>query len=296
MRCRVQVTFPRQLGALAAVVLYSGAFSSPNASAQITQSVTVGFPGAGDQRVLSSLIIQRGDRSVGYNFADLVTPTLTDINVPATAGASRSVLLHPEPLPTDRVRVLNDALVNSGLYDIGAGAGSFEAGSEFVELTFAQPIVNDQGPDLLIGSLAFDFINGFRTEPPDYFVSFDAAAGQVVSGQEPAHRIFPVPDVPIFAIEGGVTEPAQLDDPLTPSGLFGDPNGVVTPVIQALDLSDFGFAPGASFTTLRLQDSSLDFARFAPTLVVGLPAIPEPSTLSLLMLLICAGARRNLQH
>jgi len=140
--------------------------------------------------------------------------------------------------------------------DVRTGAINIDVDS-IIDFVFAAPVVNAPGADLVL-------IDG----------RFDAGAATL-------------------SFDGSATEFAVASDAFVSSGITEDllsvPGNTFTPFVASLDLSDFGFAPGASFTTLRLQtpDRALDLMAVASLSPTGSGGggpsdVPLPATLPLL--------------
>lgn len=228
--------------------------------------------GPGDRIVLQRIGVQRGGEAFEYDYAELITPILDDINVPS--DGLRVVLLYADPLDDDRVHALSDPYVNTGIFDPGQGDGNFAPGAEFIKLTFAAPVRNEAGCDLLVFSIGFDIFSG----PRPFYISFDGATSYLVD-TAPDLALGGIEIIPYYLFGGGITAPSELltKTPM-PAGLLGNPPTVIpVPIIHVLDLSDFGVVDGGSIDTLYLHDASGTTSFYGPTMVVGLPAVSAPN-------------------
>lgn len=247
-----------------------------SAAGQVVATNTFGGGSFGDKVGLAGVNVQRGGDFYGYTYEDMIGVTLSGINVPS--ATSRTVLLYADPLDSNRDQTMNDQFVNTGLYRPGDGPGDFSAGAEYFKLDFEHPVKNDTGPDLLVTSIAFDFSSGSQSHPTDYFVSFDGSNSSLVTSSAPEFRLSGVDSIPYYSYQGGVTSPSDLAGPVSHTGGLGNSTATATPTIQSLDLANLGIAPGATVSSIWIQDSSLNGNGFYPTMVLGLPAIPEPAT------------------
>jgi hypothetical protein len=64
-------------------------------------------------------------------------------------------------------------------------------------------------------------------------------------------------------------------------------------VVQTFDLSSMGVAPGASVSSLYLQDWSGNGNSVFPTFIAGFPAVPEPASIGALSMAVLALGRRR---
>ncbi len=231
---------------------------------------------AGDKVGLRNVGVNRGGVDYLYQYDEMISGDLASINVP---GSNRTVLLYADPLDSSRDQAMSDQWINTGFLDAGEGPGDFSAGSEGFRLDFDEPVRNDAGPDLLVMSIAFDFASGGQSNPTDYFVSFDGTnANLVQSSGTPQFRTGGVDSIPYYAFAGGATQPSDLLGSAQQTGSLGNSTATAIPTLQSLDLSSFGIASGQSVSSIWIQDSSLNANGFFPTMVLGLPAIPEPAT------------------
>jgi PEP-CTERM motif len=129
-------------------------------------------------------------------------------------------------------------------------------------------------------------------------MSFDGVSSFLVDKPEDASTSG-VESIPYYSFSGGITSQSDfLTKTANPTGSLGNENATSTPVVQSFDLSDFGIAPGGSISSIYLQDRTTG-NDFFPTMVLGLPGVPEPSTFALLatggcaMLLLLFRGRRG---
>jgi hypothetical protein len=263
--------------------------------AQVVVIGAGGGGGLGDKVRLDSVGVRRGGITdiYTYSYEELITPSLEAINVPAASpDATRTVLLYANPLDAQRDQTVSDQYVNTGLFDPGHGDGDFASpGVEYTKLSFSAPVVNDVGPDLLGFFIGFEFNTWFLGMRP-YYVSFDGTTSFLVDQAEDMH-MSAVQSIPYYAYHGGITSPDDfLSEVPSQTGWLGNPTAIPTPIVQSLDLSDFGVAPGASISSLYIHDST-NSGSIYPTLFAGLPAIPEPTTLTLLAAASVLAVRRR---
>lgn len=201
---------------------------------------------------------------VTFDATDLTNVTLTDIDDPD----ARLILPNGSDLsdiPDPASAVISDLNLFTGLVNPASA-----------EVTFTTPIVNRAGIDLLI----FD-LGGFSGDT--FTVTFPNA---VTTGSlSAADGIVQTPGVPFELIgiggsSGGanVTSVAELDAAVFTS-VTGFSTGARSSGVVGLDLSDFGYNPGDSIASIVIDGSDgLD-----PVLVLGIEAIPEPTSLAVLV-------------
>lgn len=242
------------------------------AMGQVLAAVTGGGSQFGDKVFLSSVLVQRGAQQHTHTWNDLVQTNMTEIAMPS--GGLRTVLLYADPLDSDRDKTMVDQFVNTGIASLGSGPGSFVHGTEYIKLEFEGPVKNEPGPDVLVVAIGFSFTSGGQSSPTSYFISTDGLGAWLVgSGTVSEYRLPTVDSIPYYAINGGADEPNDLLGPTTPTGGLGNSTAIAQPVIQSLDLSDYGVAAGAIVTEFWMQDSSLHGNSLHPTMVVGLPPL-----------------------
>ena len=79
--------------------------------------------GPGDRIVLQRIGVQRGGEAFEYDYAELITPILDDINVPS--DGLRVVLLHADPLVPDPRAPLHDPHCHPALFAPAPRDGHF---------------------------------------------------------------------------------------------------------------------------------------------------------------------------
>lgn len=242
----------------------------------------------GDKVGLQRVGLYRGGELYTYRWDDeIIRSNLTAIN-----STNSTVLLYANPFDGNGSQAMNDQFLNTGLYRLSEGGGDFSSGENFFKQTFEAPIVNGPGTDLIVVSIEFDF-DTLVSNQTDYFVSFDGLTSQLVEEDEnDEFRLSTVESIPLYSLGAGITDPSDLGLATNPVGGLGNDTALPQPVLRELDLSDFGVAPGASITDIWIQDSDGNGNGLFPTMVFGLPDIPEPSSLVLLSAALLAIRRR----
>lgn len=234
-----------------------------------------------DRLDLETVGVFRDGPSYAYQFNELIPGTVTAVNIP---GDTRTVVLSADGYPPAGAPsgLLRDSGLNTGLLTPGLGDGDFQDGDEFVEYTFSQPVVNGPGSDLVLAFITFDF-ETFGSDPGPYWLM---PGGGVPTQIDRAAdlNLGSVPSIPYFAyVDGGPTDPGDfLSTNVQQTGSLGTSGALARPSLQSVDLSELGVLPGESIVSLRIWDD--DFSNgnsIHPTLIAGLPVVPEPSSLGL---------------
>ncbi len=269
-----------------------------HAQGQVVLAGGSGGGAHGEKLTLNQVGVQRG--GIGdnyfYTYGEMIGVSLDEVNIPGASPTDlRTVLLYANPLDGNRGNAFTDQYVNTGFFDMGKGNGDFQSpGAEFIKVDFDEPVKNDVGPDVLVSAIGVQ-LTSFFASPDPYHVSFDGINSVLVDDPD-EFRLLGVDSIPYYAYQGGVTSPSQLGtDPIQSTGGLGNATATATPVLHSLDLSDFGIAEGATVSSMYLQDQSAINSRAYPTMVLGLPAIPEPTTAALLgtLSLVLVGKRRK---
>jgi|GEM_PF-2752702 len=223
----------------------------------------------GDRVALNTVGVQRGVDNFLYDYSDLLIPTLADTNIPSPG--TRSILLYADPLDTQRDQALSDPFLNTGFLDFGEGNGSFAAGAEMIRLDFADPVVNDVGPDIIMAGIGFQFFIPVRP----FYLSFDGIASFEISGTSEFEGPT-VDSIPYYAFPGGITAPSELvTEPPQNTGGLGNSTAIPRPQFITIDLSNLGIAPGESISSIYMQDKVNDSRDFYPVFVAGLPPLVD---------------------
>ncbi len=223
---------------------------------------------------LTSVTLTRGAAGAfTYTPAQLIGVDVTDI---AATGNSLAVQVGaPVPAPGARATLLEDNRLDTGLIN------PFSTGSpadDAFEVTFLRPVINSDGADLLV----FEIGGG---DPTAFWVNNDRVNHRydVTASSFNTNLLTGVPFTQYaYANPGGGTNVnglAALESPTGWGGTGADGSTAIAGL--ALDLSSFGIAPGGSVTSLRWQTTSTP-NRLDAVYVAGLPAVPEPASLSLL--------------
>lgn len=244
----------------------------------------------GDKIGLSRVGLYRDGTLHVYDYEDMIPSTLTGINLPGTGPVT--TLLYASPLDSNRGNAMNDVFLNTGLFNTGEGTGDFSSGQYYTRQTFASPVVNGPGTDLLIASIELDF-STFATHQTAFYASFDGLSSHYVpTNSSDEFRLSAVDIIPYYARAGSVSDPSHLSEATIHTGSLGNGSAIPRPVLRELDLSDFGIAIGDSISDLWIQsDSALGRDLFL-TMAIGLPDVPEPSSLILLSSALLVTRRR----
>lgn len=229
---------------------------------------SVGLSGGvlGDRVSLTQIGVQRGAETHVYTYDDLLIPALDAISL--QIGSSRVVMLYADPLDGFFDLALSDRYVNTGLFDIGQGVGAFATGAEYIQLGFGTPVINDEGPDLVLAYISFVFIPSQR-----FFLSVDGSTAWPVD-KAPEFMGGQIDNIPYYSFTEDIDEPLDLLNNVSNhvGNLGNPPSAIPMPMFMSLDLSDFGVAPGGSISTLYLQDKASDNRDIRLTFVAGLPS------------------------
>lgn len=231
--------------------------------------------GGGSRIALNFIDVQRGASNYSYSFANLLSPTLDAVSLSSTG--SSAILLYADPLDSNRDKALSDAFINTGFLDPGQGSGSFTGlNAKYIKLKFGTPVKNDVGPDLVVFGIGWQYDSGPNTSSASY-ISFDGTTAYSVN-RNADFQLPQIPNTPYYAYNGGVSTPNELvtKTPQLVGYLGNPPTAIPRPVVHALDLSNYGVAAGAAIDTMYLQDATSG-SNLYPTLIAGLPAIPEPA-------------------
>lgn len=235
---------------------------------------TVADASSGDY-TLTSVSVNRGSGTFTYVPSQLTGVDVTDI---AATGSSIAVQGGASvPAAGTRATMLEDGRIDTGLIN-PFSTGSPEADS--FEVTFLSPVVNSDGPDIIV----FEIGTG---DPTAFWVNNDRANHRhdVVAASFRTNLLTGVPFTQYAYVNpAGGSNVTGLEALESPTGWDGAGTDGTTPIAAvALDLDDFGIAPGGSITSLRWQTTSTG-SRLDAVYVAGLPAVPEPAGVALLSL------------
>lgn len=246
------------------------------------------YGSSNDVVTLTRLDVNRNGSNVSYTVGELTTGTISAINLP---GGARRMIIRENFASWNGAPngFLNDPVLTRGMWTPGKGNdGVLSPGEEFTEYTFAQPIVNGRGTELLFGFISAR-INDSTGAPGPYWISADGAAGTLIS--RPADFAFPSTSAlsTTAFFSNGVTSPSdflQTTVQHQPNFLGGLNRGPI-PSLQLIDLTDLGVPENASINAIRFWDDGInDPETIHPTYIAAFPAlsaVPEPSTAGLLL-------------
>ena len=174
----------------------------------------------------------------------------------------------PLPVPGMRAALLEDMRLDTGIINITT---TNAVADRSVEITFASPVVNSDGGDLLLFDLGGDdgirfWVNDNRNEPDSQDVPASAFSPNLLTGMP--YTLFGYDNSGDRDING-------LGELGSTSGFFHNADSSANVKALGLDLSQVGVPLGGSITSLRFQ-SFAGSDRADPLLLVGLPAVPEP--------------------
>ncbi|HEX7009501.1 MAG TPA: PEP-CTERM sorting domain-containing protein [Phycisphaeraceae bacterium] len=252
-------------GQMAAVL--AGLTWGVNTAGASVLGITVNDASNGDY-TLTSVTVDRGAAGTfNYTPSQLIGVDLANV------AATGSVLLVPSmesvPAAGTRASLLEDMRLNTGIINpFSTGAPADQA----FQVNFLTPVVNSTGADIIVfeigagDSTAF-WVNGDRDNLRHNVAAADFSAALLT---EMPHTL--------YRHDGNVV---GLDTLETSTSWSLDNHFTGNVVAIGLDLSDFGIAEGASVTSLHWQTTSIS-SRLDAVLVAGLPAVPEPASLTLL--------------
>jgi hypothetical protein len=247
--------------------------------------------GAGDYN-LTSVTVSRDGNNFTYTPAQLTGGDLTDIDayqLPILVQSGASL-----PASGTRATLLEDNRLDTGIINITTTNGTPDRSAE---LTFNQPVVNSDDADILLFDVAGTdgirwWINDDRTsQSADLLPASNSPA--LLSG------------MPFTLYQ--YSNPAQSNNILSLSDLESDSsnfsfsaNSSGTVHALELDLSTVGVPIGGSVSSIRFQTltgvTGAGTGRIDPVMVVGLPAVPEPSGVTFIGALLLAGAAQRSQR
>lgn len=239
---------------------------------------------AGDATHLRGVTVQRGGREAHYSTDELIPATLAWFQSNATADRHGHVVVADE-MTSPRAAALTRWTLNEGI--INPGGSRLPLSTDPVmnrpevpgqpntpgfAVTFASPVVNGPGPDVLLMELqtisnppqgdAFhvsplSFAGGRKSHT---VTNYDLALTSPEAHKLARFQLFRF-DVPVHSLEE-----LEREDALgTPSGLN------FRALAVGIDLSDLGFAEGETVTGLFFQDAEDDLHVVDPVILCGLP-------------------------
>lgn len=257
------------------------------ASAKVI-GVTVSDVSSGDYS-LTSLSISRGSAGTfTYLPHQLIGVTVTDVDAfdqPIMVPRGEAL-----PAPGTRAALLEDNRLNTGVINITTTNGGPERS---LEVTFNRPVINSDGEDIVLLEMGGN--DGIR-----WWIDNDREnRGQNIGiNQYSAMLMRGIPFTLYRYNKNGQTSVMSLEDLESPDGwgsaddLSGDLFGL------GLDLSNLGVPLGASVNSIRIQSWAGEGGRVDPVLIVGLPAVPEPTSAGVLILAgaLLVSRRRDKHH
>jgi len=263
----------------------------PDRVVRYTTTPRAGSKGA---ELLTGVTVRRGGREITYALPQLIgirlihfkgqtrkgnfLATVTDGGDPGLEGGSRSGLLE------------DDANINTGVINPGGSPvplttdpvmndpeDPLRPNTPGMAVRFRQPVVNDTGPDIVL----FDFQPVIQ---PEYGDPFHVSPLRFAPGLR--SRTVTRFDMGTFSPEAQVLAGFRLNTLEGPVNCLSDlrkvsinkgVNFTVTSKILAvgIDLSDLGYAPGATADGLFIQDVLDNGNHVDPVFIAGLPALEK---------------------
>jgi hypothetical protein len=249
----------------------------PSAQGQIW-FVNVSGTAQSDKVALETVGVYREGPGFAYEFEDLILGSVTAVNIP---GALRTVVASADGYPLSGAPdgLLNDQFLNTGLFTPGLGDGNFQAGDEFVEYTFDQPVVNGPGSDVVLSFITFDF-GDFESPPGPYWLMPGGGTPTQID-RDADVDLTAVEIVPAFGfLDGGPTDPSDfLTTNVQQTSGLGNANATPRPSLHLIDLTELGIALDETILSLRIWDDDFSNGNTIYVMTIaGFPAVPEPST------------------
>lgn len=244
------------------------AFALAPAASGATIGATVVDASSGDYSLTSVSITRGSAGTFTYEPANLIGVNVTDVDAfSIPIQASRG---NPLPSPGSRVGLLEDGRIDTGVINITTTNGTADRS---VEITFAKPVVNSDGEDIVLFEVGGDdgirfWINNDR-EGQGATLTTASYSGNLFTGVTyTQYRYSNAGDTDINSI-------AELEGT---SGFAFDNDGTATIRAIGLDLSLLGVPMGGSITSFRFQSVANAGGRLDPVFIAGLPAVPEPTS------------------
>jgi hypothetical protein len=256
------------------------ALTVPSGASASVIGVTIADASSGNYTLTSVSVTRGAAGTFTYVPGQLTGVDLTDVDAFQTPLlVQRNASL---PAPGTRATLIEDGRLDTGVVNITTTNGTPDRS---VEVTFASPVVNSAGEDILLFDINGDdgvrfWINddrtnqGFTLTTANY--SADLLTGMPYTSYNYAN-----------GSDQDINDLAELE---SPTG-FGTPTNASASInALGLDLSSVGVPLGGSVTSIRFQSVAGAGGRVDPVLVAGLPAVvPEPAT-AVLLALTASGA------
>ena len=250
-----------------------------------TVGVTVADASSGDY-TLTSVTVSRAGAGGGtftYLPSELIGVDLTDVDafqIPLLVQNGSSL-----PAAGTRATLLEDGRLDTGVINITTTNGTPDRA---LEVTFATPVVNSAGEDVLLFDLGGDdglrfWIHNNRNEPDSEDLASTAFSANLISG---------MPYTLYGYSNGGDQDINSLEELESPVGYSLNSNSSGDIRAIGLDLSLVGVPLGDAVSSIRFQ-SQAPSGRIDPVMIVGLPAVPEPAGLASVAAAAVAGTLRR---
>lgn len=263
------------------IVLAAGTLGAASAASGAVMGVTVADASSGNYTLTSVSVNRSGAGVFTYLPGQLTGVDLTDVDafdIPLVVQGGASL-----PAAGTRATLIEDGRLDTGVTNITTIGGTPDRS---MEVTFASPVVNSAGEDILLFDLNGD--DGIR-----FWVNNDRAGqgADVAAGSFAGSLITGMPFGSFNYLNGTDTDINSLAELESPTGFTARAPGTGSVSAAGLDLSSVGVPLGASVTSIRLQ--SLNANRIDPLMIVGLPAVPEPTAAGAGMLVASLLVRRR---
>lgn len=279
------------------VCIASGALAIASASraGAATIGATVVNASTGNYSLTSVSVTRGSAGTFTYVPSQLTGVTLTDVDafdIPLLVSRGASL-----PAAGTRHELIEDFRLDTGVINItttNGTNGTSGTPNRSVELTFAQPVVNSAGEDILLFETGGD--DGLQ-----WWVNNDPVnrAATLATSSYSADLLTGVPFTRFRYANGGDVDigGADGDDGVaeleSPSGFAFVDDSSSTINALGLDLSLVGVPLGGSVTSIRFQTLAGGSGRIDPVLVVGLPVVPEPTAALALATISAIAIRRR---
>jgi hypothetical protein len=226
---------------------------------------------------LLTVTVQRGGETFTYGREDLNLGRLASYACDKKSAALCTRLGAPEPLGEERLRLLEDwSLVTGVINPARVGTHPELDEHEGIGIVFDSPVVNGPGPDVVLFDLQL-LVHAEAGDPvrivpgddrpglrPVKITAFDLDLTCARSLELSDYQVFDTLE-PVESSAALRAAPLQLRIPRCLRAKC---------LATGIDLSQLGYAPGEAATRLLLQCDAGDPSAIDPVMVAGLPALP----------------------
>jgi hypothetical protein len=230
---------------------------------------TVADASSGNYTLTSVSVTRAGAGTFTYVPSQLIGVDLTDVDAfqtPLLVQNGSSL-----PAPGTRATLLEDGRLDTGVINITTTNGTPDRS---VEVNFLTPVINSAGEDLLLFDMGGDdpirfWVNNNRNEPDSEDFATTSFSDNLLSG---------VPHTLYSYNNGGDQDINSLAELESAVGFSGPVGGSGAIRALGVDLSLLGVPAGGSISSIRFQSIAVSGGgRADPVMIVGLPAVPEPT-------------------